>query len=83
MNRKRIQRIMKKYEIICPIRKAKPYKRMDRNIKIHHILNDHVKRNFKPGRPFAVLLIDITYFRFGKKTLWDFYLQSKIVKHVK
>ena len=67
MNRKRIQRIMRKYEIICPIRKANPYKRMAKNIKGHHIHDDHVKRNFKPGRPFAVLLTDITYFRFGRK----------------
>ncbi len=67
MNRKRIQRIMRKYEIICPIRKANPYKRMARNIKGHHIHEDHVKRNFKPGRPFAVLLTDITYITFGKK----------------
>ncbi|MRC19889.1 IS3 family transposase, partial [Bacillus thuringiensis] len=27
-NLKRIRRIMKKYEIICPVRKANPYKRM-------------------------------------------------------
>jgi transposase InsO family protein len=67
MNRKRIQRIMRKYGIKCPIRKANPYKRMARNIKGHHIHDDHVKRNFKPGRPFAVLLTDITYFRFGKR----------------
>ena len=67
MNRKRIQRIMRKYGIICPIRKANPYKRMARNIKGHHIHDDHVKRNFKPGRPFAVLLTDITYITFGKK----------------
>jgi len=67
MNRKRIQRIMRKYGIKCPIRKANPYKRMARNIKGHHIHDDHVKRNFKSGRPFAVLLTDITYFRFGKR----------------
>ena len=72
MNRKRIQRIMRKYEIICPIRKANPYKRMARNIKGHHIHDEHVKRNFKPGRPFAVLLTDITYFRFGKKNTRGF-----------
>ncbi|AUD63288.1 hypothetical protein BK010_06675 [Tenericutes bacterium MO-XQ] len=67
MNRKRIQRVMRKYEIICPIRKANPYKRMAKSIKGHHIHEDHVMRNFKPGRPFAVLLTDITYFSFGRK----------------
>ena len=72
MNRKRIQRIMRKYEIICPIRKANPYKRMAKNIKGHHIHDDHVKRNFKPGKPFTVLLTDITYFTFGKKNTRGF-----------
>ena len=72
MNRKRIQRIMRKYEIICPIRKANPYKRMARSIKGHHIHDDHVKRNFKPGRSFAVLLRDITNFRFGRKNTRGF-----------
>ena len=28
MNRKKIQRIMRKYNITCPIRKANPYKRI-------------------------------------------------------
>ena len=72
MNRKRIQRIMRKYEIICPIRKANPYKRMARSMKGHHIHDDHVKRNFKPGRSFAVLLRDITNFRFGRKNTRGF-----------
>lgn len=65
LNRKRIQRIMRKYDIICPIRKANPYKRMAKSIKGHHIHEDHVKRNFKPGEPFKVFLTDITYFNFG------------------
>lgn len=30
-NLKRIRRIMKKYEIVCPVRKANPYKRMLKN----------------------------------------------------
>jgi transposase InsO family protein len=66
MNRKRIQRIMRKYGIICPIRKANPYKRMARRIQGHHIVKNTLKRSFKPGMPFRVLLTDITYFRFGK-----------------
>ena len=77
MNRKRIQRIMKKYNIICPIRKANPYKRMARSIKGHNIHDDHVKRNFKPGKPFAVLLTDITYFRFGRKHTRGFFSAVK------
>jgi len=72
MNRKRIQRIMRKYEIICPIRKANPYKRMARSIKGHNIVDNEVNRNFKLGKPFAVLLTDITYFSFGKRNTRGF-----------
>ncbi len=66
MNRKRIQRIMRKYGIVCPIRKANPYKQMARRIQGHHIVKDKLKRTFKPGMPFRVLLTDITYFHYGK-----------------
>jgi len=72
MNRKKIQRIMRKYEIICPIRKANPYKRMARSIQGHHIFDDQVRREFKPGKPFSVLLTDITYFNFGRKSTRGF-----------
>jgi transposase InsO family protein len=72
MNRKKIQRIMRKYGVVCPIRKANPYKRMARNIKGHHIHDDHVKRDFKPGKPFVVLLTDITYIKFGRKNTRGF-----------
>ena len=34
-NLKRIRRIMKKYDIICPIRKANPYRRMMKATKEH------------------------------------------------
>ena len=37
MNRKKIQRIMRKYDIICPIRKANPYKRMAKATKEHRV----------------------------------------------
>ena len=32
-NLKRIRRIMKKYDIVCPIRKANPYKKNDESYK--------------------------------------------------
>lgn len=37
-NLKRIRRIMKKYEIVCPVRKANPYKRMLKATKEHRIV---------------------------------------------
>lgn len=65
-NLKRIRRIMKKYAIFCPIRKANPYKRMMRATKEHSVLPDLLKRNFKQSTPGKVLLTDITYLFYGQ-----------------
>jgi len=65
-NLKRIRRIMKKYGIICPIRKANPYKRMMKATKEHTFLPNILKRNFKQNIPGKVLLTDITYLFYGQ-----------------
>ncbi len=36
-NLKRIRRIMKKYNIVCPYKKANPYRRMIKAIKQHNL----------------------------------------------
>jgi hypothetical protein len=56
---------MKKYGILCPIRKANPYKRMIKATKEHIILPNLLNRNFKQGIPGKVLLTDITYIFYG------------------
>lgn len=65
-NLKRIRRIMKKYAIFCPIRKANPYKRMIKATQEHRVLPDLLKRNFKQNTPGKVLLTDITYLFYGQ-----------------
>ena len=60
-NLKRIRRIMKKYDIICPIRKANPYRRMMKATKEHRVVPNLLNRQFKQGIPWKVLLTDITY----------------------
>lgn len=60
-NRKKIQRLMRKYQIICPIRKANPYRRMAKETKEHRIVPNLLKRQFKQGIVGKVLLTDITY----------------------
>ena len=50
-NLKRIRRIMKKYDIICPIRKANPYRRMMKATKEHTVLPNLLNRNFKQNIP--------------------------------
>lgn len=60
-NLKRIRRIMKKYNIICPIRQASPYKKMKKASKEHRIVPNLLNREFKQNLPGKVLLTDITY----------------------
>ncbi len=64
-NLKRIRRIMKKFNIICPIRKANPYRRMMKATKEHRTTSNKLNREFKQDKPFKVLLTDITYLFYG------------------
>lgn len=61
MNRKKIQRLMSKYGLICPIRKANPYRRMAKAMKTDNISENLVNREFKEHGPRTILLTDITY----------------------
>ncbi|WP_031263471.1 IS3 family transposase [Sporolactobacillus laevolacticus] len=60
-SRKKIQRIMRKYEIVCPHRRANPYKRIAKATKEHQVVPNKLNREFKQGVPGKVLLTDITY----------------------
>ena len=64
-NLKRIRRIMKKYGILCPIRKANPYRRMMKATLEHSVVPNLLNRNFKQNIPGKVLLTDITYLFYG------------------
>lgn len=64
-SRKKIQRIMRKFDIICPIRKANPYKRIAKATKEHIVVPNLLNRNFKQENPGKVLLTDITYLPYG------------------
>lgn len=65
-NLKRIRRIMKKYGIICPIRKANPYRRMMKATQEHRVVPNLLNREFKQEIPYKVLLTDITYLFYGE-----------------
>ncbi|MBA9013723.1 transposase InsO family protein [Clostridium beijerinckii] len=65
INRKCIQRIMRKYNIVCPIRKANPYRRMMKATREHVIVPNILNRKFKQGLVGKVLLTDITYLTYG------------------
>ena len=65
MNIKKIRRLMKKYGLICTIRKANPYRRMAKAIKTNNVADNLVKREFTAYGARAVLLTDITYIPFA------------------
>lgn len=65
MNVKKIRRLMKKYGLICSIRKANPYRRMARALKTNHVAENLVQRKFESYGPRVVLLTDITYILFN------------------
>ena len=61
MNIKKIRRLMKKFNLFCPIRKANPYRRMAKAIKTNNYADNLLHREFECYGPRYVLLTDITY----------------------
>lgn len=61
MNLKKIRRLMKKYNLVCPIRKANPYRRMAKALKTNNVAENIVNREFREHGPRKILLTDITY----------------------
>ena len=66
MNLKKIWRLMKKYGLFCPIRKANPYRRMAAALKTSYVAPNLLNREFELHGPRRVLLTDITYIINGK-----------------
>lgn len=61
MNVKKIQRLMRKYGLLCPVRKANPYRRMAKALKTNNYAENLVQREFREHGARKVLLTDITY----------------------
>ena len=70
MNVKKIRRLMKKYGLRCPIRKANPYKQLARDMKTSHVADNLLNRQFMEHGPRAVLLTDITYIPLNGKFVY-------------
>lgn len=66
MNRKKIQRLMRKFNLRCPIRKANPYKQLAKAKKEHITKPNLLNRQFKEQGPLRTLLTDITYLFYGR-----------------
>ena len=61
MNLKKIRRLMDKFNLSCPIRKANPYRRMAKALKTSNVADNLLKREFECYGPRMVLLTDITF----------------------
>lgn len=65
MNIKKIRRLMKKYHLVCNIRKANPYRRMAKALQSSNTADYLVHRDFIQA-PRMIILTDITYLFYGK-----------------
>ena len=65
MNRKKIQRLMRKYGLECPVRRANPLKRIAKAIQTNSLFSNKLNRQFAIGRPGEHLLTDISYLHYG------------------
>ena len=66
MNLKKIRRLMKKYNLICPIRKVNPVKAMMKAQQSNRTYGNIVNRQFSQGKAKKVVLTDITYITYGE-----------------
>lgn len=67
MNLKKIRRLMKKFGLFCPIRKANPYRRIAKDLRTNAVADNHVNREFRQHGPRKILLTDITYLPYDGK----------------
>lgn len=65
MNLKKIRRLMKKYGLICPIRKINPIKAIIKAQRANKTYGNILDRNFTQGVAKKTLLTDITYLMYG------------------
>lgn len=70
MNHKKIRRLMRKYGLFCPIRKANPYRRMAKAMQTNSVADNLLKREFKLHGPRKIFLTDITYIPFKDSFLY-------------
>ena len=82
MNLKKIRRLMDKFNLSFPIRKANPYRRMAKALKTSNAAENLLQREFECCGPRMVLLTDITYlpyngtFAYLSSILDDFYQRN-------
>jgi transposase InsO family protein len=64
MNHKKIQRIMRKYNLVAKVRRKNPYRQMMKKSLEHRTFPNKLQREFNQTVPFKVFCTDITYIPF-------------------
>ena len=67
MNHKKIQRIMKKYDLVAKVRRKNPHRHMMKKSLEHRIFPNKLQRKFYQSVPFKVFCTDITYIPFQSR----------------
>lgn len=58
---------MHKFNLVCPVRQANPYRRMTKALRTSNVAKNLVKRQFEAYGPRRILLTDITYIPYDGK----------------
>ena len=82
MNLKKIRRLMKKYVLHCPVRRANPYRKMKNAMKTNNCAPNLLDREFECYGPRLVLLTDITYIPWGGSFLYLCVIMDAYTKQV-
>lgn len=82
MNQKKIRRLMRKYNLSCPVRRQNPYRQMIRAMKTNSISDNLVNREFKEHGPRTILLTDITYTRLNNEFIYLSVILDAFTKEV-
>ena len=82
MNRKKVQRLMQKFHLFCPVRRANPHRRMAKALQTNTIAPNYVNRQFRTHGPRKVLLTDITYLRLHQKHVYLSVIKDAYTKQI-
>jgi len=70
MNHKKIQKIMRKYDLIAKVRRKNPYKAIMKKRLEHRTFPNLLKRQFDQSLPYKVFSTDITYIPFQNEFIF-------------
>lgn len=70
MNHKKIQRIMRKYDLITKVRKRNPYREIMKESLEHRTFPNKLQREFNQAIPSTVFCTDITYIPFNQNFVY-------------